>query len=62
VDLNRDLTALNLRYLRRKQEVFQRGRSAWERLTTEATALLTLGDPSPRGDDLRPTRYFDDVI
>ena len=47
---------------RRKQEVSQRGWPAGERLTTEATPFLALDDPSPRGDDLRPTGNFDDVI
>ena len=59
----RVLTALHLRHrCRRKQEVSQRGRPAGEWLTTEATPFLTLDDPSPRGDDLRPTGNFDDVI
>jgi hypothetical protein len=61
--LGRVLTTLHLRHrCRRKQEVSQRGRPAGERLTAAATPLLTLDDPSPRGDDLRPTGNFDDVI
>ena len=47
---------------RRKQEVSQRGWPTGERLTTEATPFLALDDPSPRGDDLRPTGNVDDVI